>query len=407
MPGFSPDRKRSHLALRHPRSFVVGLVASVAVIALAAGCGSNDGKTASVASSGGTSAASTQASPAGTDLSAIQAIVDKARQPSNTFVAPGPPVNAKSVRGKTIWFIPLAATVPAFAQEQRGLADAAKALGVTLKVCDAKFTPAGASACMNQAANSGASGIFVDAVAPNLTAPALRAVAVKKVPVVEIYAKRVVPATKLLQYVDMRDIDTHRVVASWIIAHSKGKATILTSSVAGDPAATHGAVSGGFAEIKQKCPDCKMYNITSTPTTVDGLTASASSAALRHTDITYGFPQYDFLFPPFVRGLQQSAKARGITLVSSDFDVAALKRVKGGQEAATAAQNRNYGGWLAMDQWLRMVLGKAPAKDVPLPVRLFDKQNIASAELTDTALLTGSLYGPTTYTQSFLKLWGA
>jgi ABC-type sugar transport system substrate-binding protein len=92
-------------------------------------------------------------------------------------------------------------------------------------------------------------------------------------------------------------------------------------------------------------------------------------------------------------------------IVSTNAVGSSMKLVKSGGEAADAGSNRNYSGWAATDTMARMIKG-LPAGTYDVPVRLFDKSNIDSVELNDTAAGTGEWFGPLDYQQDFQKLWG-
>jgi ribose transport system substrate-binding protein len=377
---------------------VLALVAA----GLVAGCGdasSTSSGASTSAPSGGTATAN------GSDVAAVQQLVADRKQPSNTFKAPGPPVDATSLKGKTIWFVPLGAVIPVLGVEAQGIEEAAKGLGVTVRTCDGKLQPAAAASCIKQATDSGADGILIDSVTPETVAPALKAAEAKQIPVVQIFGLAG-PESKFSQYVSLQDVTANALAADWIIADSDGKANVLASKVLGDAAATNTYVNGGAKEFAQKCPDCKVDIVTSTPTTVESITASTSTALLKNPDADYGFPEFDFLAPLFARGVQQAGRSRSMKLVSTNAALSSMKLVKSGQQAADAATNRNYGGWVAVDAWIRMALGKAPQTDDFIPSRIFDDENIGSVELSDAAARSGEWFGDTSYKQDFLKSWG-
>jgi ribose transport system substrate-binding protein len=382
---------------------VAAVTVGLTAVAVAA-CGGAGESTSTNASSTADATQSTQSPPSG-GVAKAAATVEQYRAPSNKFVAPGPAVDASSLRGKTVWFVPLAATIPTLGVEATGIQDAAKALGVKVTTCDGKFTPANASACITQAANAGADGIITDSIDPNGVTTALNAAAAKKVPVVQMYGKAGATGP-YSQFVSVNDQLAHSLGADWIIADSDGKANVLMTTVLGDASATNAAVNGGKKQFDENCPDCTIVNVTSTPTTVDQIPSSVSAALLKNPDVDYGFPEFDFLFAGFQRGVQQAGKAGHLKLVSSSQDIASMGRVENGQQAADAGTNRNYGGWLAMDAFVRMALGKAPQTTDYIPARIFDQSNIGTVQITDAAFKTGAWYGPTGYTGEFATLWG-
>lgn len=387
---------RSRPLISRARGLLACLVTMLVAAAFVSGCGDDK------SSSSGEKTA-TGSNPG---VAEAEAAVEKNREPSNAFVAPGPDVDATSLKGKSLWFVPLAATIPALAVEAQGIEEAAKGLGVDLKTCDGNFAPATAASCISQAADAKADGILIDSITPETVTAALKKASDAKIPVVLIFGLKG-ETSETTQYVTLGDKESHALAANWIIADSKGKASVLLTKVKGDAAAINTSEAGGEAEFKEKCPDCKVDFVISTPTTLPSITSATSSALLKNPDADYGFPEFDFLAPLFTRGVQQSGRANKMKIVSTNAVLSGLKLVKAGKQAADAGFNRNYGGWQAMDAWVRMALKEAPQKDAGLPLRVFDKTNIGDVELTNAAGKSGEWFGPTDYKDSFLTLWGA
>src|SRR3954454_4366220 len=254
---------------------------ALAATGLLAGCGDD-----------ASSPANTSTAARSSDGPAVAKLVEQRKQPSNQFKAPGPPVDASSLKGKTIWFVPLGAVIPVLGVEAQGIEEAAEGLGVTVKTCDGKLQPAAAASCIKQASDSGADGILVDSVTPETVAPALKAAEAKGIPVVQIFGRKG-QDSEHTRYVSLQDVTAHSLAADWIIADSGGKANVLASKVLGDAAATNTFVNGGGKRFEQAGPGCEVATVTTTPTTAESLTASTSSALLKTANVTYGFPQFD------------------------------------------------------------------------------------------------------------------
>jgi ribose transport system substrate-binding protein len=321
----------------------------------------------------------------------------------SSIPAPGPPIDVKSVRGKSIWYIPLGASIPVLQGEAQGIQQAARALGMSYSTCDGKLLPAQWAACINEAVNAGAAGIILDSIAPAAVSTALANAKSHNIPVVD--GNELNGNTPLFQTMDIGgDFHDQPVAMDWIIARSDGKAHVLVSQVIGDPAA-NSEVTGSVAELKKNCPQCVSYTITVTPETVPDIKSAASTAMLRNPGVTYGFPEFDFFEPLFASGIQTSGHK--ITIVSTDNALSDMQEIKAGTgQVADAGGNRNYLGWAAVDRLLRMILHKPAPVSITVPVRIFDSTNIGTIQLTQAAALSGQWYGPTTYQQQFLRLWG-
>jgi ribose transport system substrate-binding protein len=287
--------------------------------------------------------------------------------------------------------------------EVGGIQQAARGLGMVYNTCDGKLMPAQWSACIMQAVNAGAAGIITDSIDPSTVAPAIAYAQSHKIPIV--LGNEFKPETPLLQGMSIGgDREDQPPIVDWIVSHSGGKADILTSTVQGD-AATESEHAGALAELKKNCPDCVVSNINSTPETLTSITSSASAALLHYPNITYGFPEYDFLEPLFARGVQESGHK--IKIVSTNDVLSDMQEIKAGTgQVADCGANRNYLGWAATDRLVRMILHQPPPVRVTVPVRCFDSTNIGTVPLTLAASLSGVWWGPITYQPQFLKLWG-
>lgn len=387
------------------------MASTLAVLALAiSACGSSSSSSSSTASP----SASTSAGPSGSSstsggstatggVAAAAAEVAKFRQPLNSIPPTGPAIDAKSLKGKSIWYIPLGASIPVLQREAMGIQKAVAALGMTYNTCDGKLQPAQWASCITQAVNAGAAGIITDSIDPSTVSVAVSLAKSHNIPL--LLGNEADAHTPLLQGMSIGgDAQDQAPLMDWIIADSNGKAHILTSTVQGDKA-TQAEVTTSLAELHKNCPACVQYNINSTPETLPAVTTGASAALLKHSDITYGFPEFDFFEPLFARGVQTSGHK--IKIVSTNDVLSNLQQVKNGTgQVADSGANRNYLGWAAVDRLLRMILHKPEPTSITVPVRLFDKQNIGSIKLTDAAGANGDWWGPTTYQQQFPKLWG-
>lgn len=366
-----------------------------------AACGSDDSDSGGGSGSG--SGASSSSGSGAEGLTRAQAVVEERKKPWTEYPDTGPAIDGSKVKGKTIWYIPIGAVIPVIQIEAQAVEAATKTLGMSYKTCDGKLTPATWTSCINQAVNADAAGIITDSIDPKAVGTAVAKAKGKKIPMV--MANSLGEEDELVQRMDIGgDTSSPPVAMNWMISDSKGKAKILRSFVEGDENATEAAAKG-LAELKKNCPDCTETSVTSTPSTVSRIPSAVSSALLKNPDITHGFPQFDFLAPNFVRGVQQSGKK--VKTVSTNAVLSQLKQIKAGTgQVADVGGNRNYLGWAATDRLLRMMLGEPAPTKVTIPVRLFDKTNIDSIDLTPEAERSGEWYGAIDYQQQFQKLWG-
>lgn len=379
-------------------SLVVLIVATVLALALGA-CGSSDSD-----STGGGAAAETSGGAASAGLQAVEQEVEELRGEITEFTPPGPPIDAKSVRGGSVWYIPVSAQIPVLAVEAQGMKEAAAAAGMRFNSCDGKFVPATQSACIARAVNADAAGIITDSIDPKTVAPALRAAAAARVPVMGFNS--VGEESDLYRTLNSGDPESQVAAMKWIIVDSGGTANVLGTTFVGDGQTEAGAAAGVKA-LKDDCSECEYDAVTVTAQQINSIASAVSSALLKGPDVDYGFPQFDFFAPNFERGVQQAGRTNDMKTVSTNAALSQIQAVaSGGMQVADVGANRNYIGWQAMDGLLRMSLGEPAPENVTYPIRVFDETNVDELELSKEAAAGGEWWGPTTYKQEFPKLWG-
>ena len=394
------------------RGLLLVLSAATSVSLGLAACSSSKSSTATTTPSGSGNAASAASGGSGPGsagtaggVAAAAAVVAKMRAPSSGFTAPGPSLDAKSLRGKTIWYVALSQSIPVLAVEQTGIQQAASALGVTLRVCDGKFQPATAAACVNSAVSSGAIGVIMDSITTASVSTAITNATSHKVPVLAVSAIGTNSAD--VAYGTNGDERSEAVAADWIIADSSGKAKVLGTKVQDDTGAINDIDTGSKPQFAT-CPGCTTNVATYTSGTVTGIPSLVSASLLTHRDATYGFPQFDFIVPLFKSGVQTAGLTSKMKIVSTNAVLSSMQLVKSGGQAADIGSNRNYSGWLSMDAMLRMLKGLPvpAAASWQIPIRIFDKTNINNISLTPAAAGTGEWFGSLDYHKSFQSLWG-
>lgn len=391
LPDRRGDRRRARIAPWARRSAVATV--SLAVAATMAGCTSASTAASSTGSAGNASA-----------VADTKASVAKYREPSNTFVAPGGKLDkTKAPTSGMFWYVSLSQEIPVLSIEQDALKQAAGVLGMTVIICDSKFQPAVAAACVNSAIDAHATGIFTDSIATESIGTAVTNAEKSGIPIVALSA--IGKNTKAVTYHSNGDQLAHAVAAQWIIADSEAKAQVLQTKVQDDPGAIDDIDSGSAPEFK-KCGGCKVTHVSYTAQTVPSVPSVVSTGLLRNPDITYGFPQFDFLVPLFKTGVQTAGFTNKMKIVSTNAVLSDMQLIKSGGQSADAGSNRNYSGWNAMDTMLRMLLHMPVSDKSTVPVRVFDKTNIDSVKLTKQAAESGEWFGPLTYQKDFAKLWG-
>jgi ribose transport system substrate-binding protein len=394
--------RRARNRRRWVRGCALGLTAATMSLSLGA-CGSSKKDSASTSGSGATTSASSgdpsSGAPSGVKIAAAN--VAAHRSITTSFVAPGPSIDARSLKGKTIWYLPVSAEIPVLQVEAAGVKQAAAALGMTYRTCDGQNLPADASACITQAVSAGAAGIITDSIDPTAVSTAISDAVTHKVPIVS--AEDVGKSAPGLQFTSLGDPESEPVAANWIIANSGGKANVLTASVSGNRG-TVSAENAFVSTMKKNCPSCALASVSAPPPELTNITSAVSTALLQHPSTTYAFAQFDFLEPLAAKGIQTAGKK--LQIVSTNAVLADMKAIKTGGQVADIGANRNFLGWQAVDRLARMMLDKPAPTHTTVPIRVFDSTNIGSIPLTQAASVSGIWWGPLTYRRKFEQLWG-
>jgi ribose transport system substrate-binding protein len=378
---------------------IVGAVASAATLAA---CGS---------SSKATSSSSSSSSPG---VSRASAVVASLSRPATSFPAPGPALKGvKSLKGKTVWYIPISLSVPVFAIGNSALHTALAKVGVSEHACSGEANPSATAACINQAVARGAGAIITDAVPVALAANAFSNAESHHIPVLivnQLPPPRGVPGAvkgvgnDKLAYALLQDSALVGAEADWVIADSHGKANALVMPFTDSPS-TLAYAARAESIFRRDCPGCTvavqkvgLANATLIP-------SQTSAALLKHQGIQYVMPEFDAVLQPVGQGIQQTSSSQHPMLVTAGGDLPALQEIKAGRLALDVGEDFPYEGWADADEVMRMMLGM-PVVTEHVPVRLFSAANVRSLRLTPAAQASGEWYGSSAYSTMFEHLWG-
>ena len=378
---------------------MIAVAAATAV--LAAACGSSS-TSSGTSSSGASSAGVAQA----------QAVVARESRPTTSFPPPGPPINASSLRGKSVWYIPLSLSVPVFAISNGTLQTALSKVGITEHSCSAQATPSGTAACINQAVAANAGAIVTDAIPVALASNAYANAESHHIPVL---VQDQLPPTSgpgtvqgfgddKLAYQPLQAANLPKGAAYWTIADSHGKANILLEPYTDSPS-TLAYMASTQALIEKLCPACTVANQKIGIATASQVGSQTSSALLSHQNVNYVLPEYDALLQGVAQGIQQAGFTNKVKVASSAGDLPALEAIKAGRLSVDAGEDFPYIGWADADEAMRMMLGKPIVTEKP-PRRLVTAANVGSLSLTPAAQASGEWYGSSAYTSMFEHLWG-
>lgn len=383
------------------RAMLAG-AAILLVSLLAAGCGGSSTPSTNASSSSGT-----------TEVSAAKAIVASLEKPTTSFKAPGPAIDAKSLAGKSVWYIPISISVPVFAIGNESLQAALSKVGVHLHTCSGNADPSATATCIEHAVASKAAGIIVDAIPVALAPNAFASAQSRHVPVL-IVDQLPPPASApgavkghgddKLAYTLEQDTELVRAEADFTIADAGGQTNVLTMPFTDSPS-TLAWGAAAVSELHKRCPECELTSQKVGLANISLVPSQTSSALLSHPEVKYVLPEFDAVLQGVEQGVQQAGYSTKVKVVTAAGDLQGLQMVKAGRLAADVGQDFPYEGWADADEILRMMLGE-PIVEEHVPIRMFDGKDVSSLKLTTAAEESGQWYGSDAYKKMFEGLWG-
>lgn len=377
---------------------------------MATGCGkskSSDNANAGTTTST-TAGQTTTSSAANAGITKAEAELAKFRVASTGFTAPGPALtNVASLKGKVVYYVPIALQVPFFQGVIAGMKDSLAAVGMTLRVCDGAANPSAAAKCLDQAVGEKAGAVVTDSIPVEFASNAFTSVQNAKIPVVlgnQPYPDT--PGTKAMAYLSYDGPKMLALVADAVISDSKGKANVLINEVNDSIATTIAIDKGALPEFQQLCPACKVTVNKFTTANYSTLPSLTATAFAKEPDINYVIPQFDSTIQGTLPGLQTAGVASKVKMATSTSTLLGLQMIKDGKLIADVGFDSYKEGWAYVDQAMRMMLGMDPVQKEDIGLRVFDSSNINDLKLTPEAANTGEWFGPGAFKTEFKKLWG-
>jgi ribose transport system substrate-binding protein len=311
------------------------------------------------------------------------------------------------LKGKTVMYMPIALTVPFFQAAIHGLTDSLGTAGVTLQTCDAKANPSSAAACLDQAVKQHVAAVVTDSVPQAFAAQAFAALQAAHIPVVTVDNGEGTASATQAYVGGAASIQAAKLSADWITADSQGKADVLLLEIVDSPASKSYVEEGALPEFKTQCPGCKVTVVKSTTSDLQNVPSLISTALVRDPGIGYVYAEFDVDVPAVVQGLQTSSGGSKVKVVGTTGVLTSLQLIASGQhQVADIAQDGYEEGWAAADQAFRLMLGQPARTGVNGSLRVFDKTNIGSLQLTAANAASGAFFGDGSYRDEYLTAWG-
>lgn len=397
-----PGMTRAALASARAR-WMLAIALSGAVAALAAGCGDT-----------ATSTAPPAAANSMPGVVRARAQVAQLEGPTTSYPAPGPPVaGVKSLRGKTVFYVPVSLSLPVFSIANNALNRALDELGIHERACSSDANPSTTAACVDRAVASNAAAIITDAVPIVLAANAFANAEEHHIPVLVVNQNPPPPGVPgrvhgigndELAYALLQGDAQVSAEAAWAIEDSHGSADVLLMPFTDTPSTLQYAQSA-LGTFHRDCPACRVSMQKISLANLELVPTQTSAALLRDRGTQYVLPEFDAALQGVGQGIQEAGFGDRLKVGTSGGNLPALEQIKAGRLAADLGEDFPYEGWADADEIVRMML-HMPVVDERVPLRLFTAANVGSLSLTPAAQASGAWYGNSGYTGMFERLWG-
>jgi ribose transport system substrate-binding protein len=376
----------------------VALTATLALAAVACGGGGGGGEQAASSGSGGGDTAK--------HLAYVNAQIEKYRAVPR-FQAPGPAFDATKARGKTLLSIPASSSIPFVQTIQDGMKRIAADAGIRFVDWPNQGRPVQWVQGMNAAVDRKASAInLLAGINPAQLGPQIKAADAAGIPTIVSHLYDLdQPTAPGIVNVPIQYEQAGRLLADWVIAKTKAKAQVLVVTI-NEVVSTKPMVAGIRDEFARYCgADCKLSSINvAIPDVATRIQPQVQTALVRNPNINYVIALYDSAEAPFAAaGIKAAGAANRVKIVTFNGTPSVLKMVQDGDVVEMdIGENLDWIAHGTMDQAMRVMTGQPPVKDPHLPIRIFDRSNVADA---GTPPVDNKGFG-TEYGPAYRKLWG-
>ena len=322
------------------------------------------------------------------------------------FKAPGPAFDAKAkAGGKTIFVIPASSQIPFVSTIANNITRIAKMANVKTTIWQNQGQPSQWVQGMNAAIAQKASAIVLLAGNdPASLQPQIKAAKAKGIPtiVAHLYDLHQKSAPNVGGVVNIPYNVAGRLIADQAIVATKGKATALVVTI-NQVKSTVPMVAGIKSEFASYCRGCKLqFTDVTIADVATKIQPNVQAALTANPNINYVICLYDSAEAPFAEAaIRASGRTGKVKISTFNGTPNIMKEVKKGDiVSADVGENLEWIGYAIADQSMRIMGGLKPVPDEHVPVRLFDKSNIAQAGSSFT-----SGWG-TSYVSGYKKLWG-
>jgi ribose transport system substrate-binding protein len=325
------------------------------------------------------------------------------------FVSPGPAINVKKLKGKTIFSIPANSSVPFVQTVDQVMGMYAKALGIKYIDYPNQQQQSQQVAGMNQAIVDKVNAIDLDGgINPAMLAPEIQAAKAVGIPTVDTGERNANQPTApyVAAYAFAPFYLSGELMAAWAVTQTHGNANIL--EVTSNADVSSASVQAGMnAELKATCPTCKVSSVNVNP--VDWATQLQPTVQGAIT----GDPGMNYILPVFdamaVFGVDSAITAAGkvgkIHVASFNGSPSVVNLIsKSPSDIITMDVGENTSDVAAagLDDLMRVMLHMKPGQEV-MNSWVIDAANVSQTGAPHA--VSGRGYG-NAYIVGYAKTWG-
>jgi len=321
------------------------------------------------------------------------------------FVPPGPAFDAKAcMAGKTISIVPLHSAVPFVQDILGGIRDASKKVGFTLQEWENQGQPTQWAAGITNAINTKAdliellAGVDPATVEPQIEQAREAGIAVSAGHFYDYSQK---PIEALTTNVPNDFAQVGRILASWAIAKTDGKANVLV--IGSDEVVPTGPLVGAIREMIEACKDCKI-NYQNVPVSdwSTRIQSVVQSTLLADPSINFVLPIYDGMTQFVEPAITLTGKSDSVKIASFNGTPFVIDMVRDGTVDMVIGESPDWLGRVIIDHDMRQLCGVQADGNPNIPLMIWTKENAETAGVPATS---AKGYG-TDYIAAFDKLWG-
>ena len=326
-----------------------------------------------------------------------------------TYKEPAAP-EVKAPKGKEVWLVSAGMGIEYSVRVAAAAKQAAKDLGWTVHVFDAKFDPNQMLTGVQQAVVAKADGIMVTNIDCSYVKNAAKQASDAGIPIIGIEAQDCDPGLygHVVGYSGKASLtewlfDWGRAQAAWAIAETKGEAKVVLNTGT-DSASTLGTAKGNKAEIK-KCPTCEVVGDAKYVAADFGpkLQEKIQQAMTKSPQANVFIPSFDAVMTQSggAQALKSTGRLPQLAVAGGEGSSAGIEQVRSGQGMEMCAgQSGEWETYAAFDALVRLFLDRGPAEaDTGNGIQICDKDHNLPEK--------GKAYTPPVdFVAAYQKLWG-